>query len=43
MVDPGTYNKKEKTERLKKTLSKISHSRAKRIPQKDTHGKNPGI
>ena len=33
-MDSRTYNKKEQTERLRKTLSKITHRRAKRIPQK---------
>jgi len=35
MVDTGAYDKKEKTECPKKTLSKNTHHRAKRNPQKD--------
>ena len=35
MVDKGAYNKKEKTERPKKTLSKNTHHRGKGDPQKD--------
>jgi hypothetical protein len=35
MEDPGTHNKKEKTERPKKTLPKNTQHRAKRESQKD--------
>ena len=35
MVDTGAYDKKEKTERPKKTLSKNTYHRGKGDPQKD--------
>ena len=43
MVDPGTHNKKEKTERPKNTLPKNTQHKAKRELQKDTTRKNQGI
>jgi hypothetical protein len=41
MVDPGTHNKKEKTERPKKTLPENTHHGTKRDLQKGIpRGKN---